>query len=100
MHYLELIKLQQGQSFVSIILNFVSPVAEEITQSSDQVEMRLISQFINGISGLLQKLVKYFNDTAILTSFVFPATVVFPVILILYLNDSDSAIVSLGSSLS
>ena len=76
-------------SFVSVILNFVFPVAVEITQFSDQVKMRLISQLINGISGVLQKLLKYFKGTAISTSFVFPAAGVFPVILILYLNDSD-----------
>ena len=35
--------------------------------------MRLISQLIKGISRVLQKLLKYFNGTAILTSFVFPA---------------------------
>ena len=29
--------------FVSVIANFVSPVAEEILQSSDQVKMKLIS---------------------------------------------------------
>ena len=61
--------------------------------------MRLISQLINDISRILQKLLKYINSTAVLTSFVFPAAGVFPVILILYLNDSDSVIVSFGSSL-
>ena len=39
-----------------------------IKQFMDQVRMRLISQLINGISRVLQKLLKYFND--ILTSFV------------------------------
>ena len=35
-HYLELIKLQlKHKVFVSVILNFVSPAAEEITPSSD-----------------------------------------------------------------
>ena len=32
--------------------------------------MRLISQLINGISRVLQKLLKYFSGTIILTSFV------------------------------
>ena len=49
------------QSFVSIILNFVAPVTEEITQSSDKVKMRIISQLINDISRVLQKLLNYSN---------------------------------------
>ena len=44
--------------------------------------MRLISQLINGISRVSQKLLKYFNGTAISTSFVLPAAGVFPVFLI------------------
>ena len=61
--------------------------------------MRLISQLINSISRVFHKLLKYFNTTTILTSFVFPVTGVFTVILILYLNDSDQVIESFGSSL-
>ena len=61
--------------------------------------MRLISQLIKGISRVLQKLLKYFNDTAILTFFVFPSAVVFPVILILELNDLELTIAAVGSSL-
>ena len=61
--------------------------------------MRLISQLISGTSRVLQILPKYFNGTAILTSFVFPAAGGFPVILILYLNYSDFATLSFGSSL-
>ena len=52
--------------------------------------MRLISQLINGISRVLQKLLKYFNGTIISTSFVLPSVGVFPVIFILDLNDSES----------
>ena len=100
MHYLELIKLPKGhKSFVSVILNFVAPVAEEIILSSDQVEKRLISQLINGISIVLQKLLKYFNGTAISTSFVSLAPGTFPVILILNLNNLDCDILSFGLSL-
>ena len=44
--------------------------------------MRLISQLIKGISRVLQKLIQYFNGTTILTTFVYPAPGVFPVILI------------------
>ena len=47
--------------------NFVFPVAEEIAQSSDLVKSRLILQLINGISKVLQKLLKYFNGTTIST---------------------------------
>ena len=43
---------------MSAILSFVSPVAEEITQSSDQIKMRLSSQLINGTSNVLQKLLE------------------------------------------
>ena len=54
--------------------------------------MRLISQSINGIPRVLQKLLKYLNATAISRSFVLPAAGVFPVILILNLNNSDCVI--------
>ena len=54
---------------------------------------------IISISRVFQKLLKYFNGTAVLTSFVFPAAGILPVILILYLNGSDSDIVLFGSSL-
>ena len=67
--------------------------------SSDQVKMRLISQLINGISRVLQKLLKCFNATAISTSFVLPAVGIFPVILTLNLNHSDCVILTFGSSL-
>ena len=39
--------------------------------------MRLVSQMINGNLRVLQKLRKYFNATAILTSFVLPSVGVF-----------------------
>ena len=84
---------------VSLILNFVYPVAEEITQAGDHVKIRLTSQLINGISRVLQKLLKYFNGTIISTSFVLPAAGVFPVIFILDLNDSDCVMLLFGSSL-
>ena len=48
--------------------------------------MRLISQLINGILRVLQKLRKYFNCTAISTSSVLPSTKAFSVILIFYFN--------------
>ena len=61
--------------------------------------MRLTSQLINGISKVLQKLLKYFNGTIISTSFVLPLFGVFPVIFILDLNDSESVKLSFGSFL-
>ena len=60
-----------------------------MTQFSDQVKSRLISQLINGISRVLQKLLNSFNGTTFSTFFVLPSAGVFPVILILDLNDSD-----------
>ena len=61
--------------------------------------MRLFSQFIIGVSRVLQKLLKYFNGTAILTLFVLSSSGGYPAILILDLNDSDSVILSFSSSL-
>ena len=57
--------------------------------------MRLTSQLINGISRVLQRLLKYFNGTATLTTFVLRGAGGFPVILILYLNHSDCVILRL-----
>ena len=57
--------------------------------------MRLTSQLINGISRVTQKLLKYFNGT----SFVLPSLGLYPVILILDLNDSESVNLSFDPSL-
>ena len=86
-------------NFVSVILSFPSPVELVITQSLDHVKIRLTSQLINGFSSVLQKLLKYFSGPIISTSFAFPSAGVFPVIFVLYLNDSDLAKLSLGISL-
>ena len=61
--------------------------------------MRLTSQLVNGISRVLQELLKYFNGTIISTSFVLPSAGVFPVIFILDLNDSEPVKLPFGSSL-
>ena len=61
--------------------------------------MKLISQLIKGISRVLQKLLKYFKIHAILSSFTLPPAGFFFVILISNLNDSDSNVLSFGSSL-
>ena len=83
---------------VSVIENFVAPVGEEITQSAYQVKIKLISKLIKGISRVLQKLIKYFNGTAILTSFVLHAAGVLPVTFVLNLNDSEFVKVAFRSS--
>ena len=49
----------------------------------------MISQLIKYISRVIQKLLKYFNGNVILTFFVLPSVVDFPVILILDLNDLE-----------
>ena len=72
-------------SFVSVIANFPLPVESVITQSLDHVGIRLSSQLINGIST---------NNS---TSFVLPASGVFPVVFTLNLNDSESSMLSLES---
>ena len=57
-----------------------------MTQVNDNVKIGLISKLIGGILRVSQKLLKYFNDTAISTSFVLPSLRVFPVISNLDLN--------------
>ena len=49
-----------------VILNVVSAIVD-ITQSLVQFNSRWILQLINGISKGLQKLLKYFSETAIFT---------------------------------
>ena len=67
-------------NFVSVILNVPAPLELVITQVDDRVENKLTSQLINGISRVLQKLLKCFNGTIISTSFSLPAAGVFLVI--------------------
>ena len=52
--------------------------------------MRLISQFISGISRVLQKLPKCFDGTAISAFFVLPSAGIFPINFFVDLNDSES----------
>ena len=51
------------------------------TQFSVYVKMRFISQFINGMPSVLQKLLKYFNGTTISASFSVSLPSNFPVML-------------------
>ena len=59
----------------------------------------MFSQLIHGISRDLQKLLQYFDGTAISTFFLLSVSGVFYVNLILDLHDSDSVILTFGSSL-
>ena len=61
--------------------------------------MKLTSQLSNGISRVLQKLLKYFNGTNISTSFILPSTGALPVIFTLDFNDLESVKLSFDSSL-
>ena len=62
---------------------------------ADQVSIRFVLQSVKGISIVLQKLLKFFNDTAISTSFAFqglfqqPAAGALSVIIASKLNDSE-----------
>ena len=58
-----------------------------LKQFADQVRIRLILQLINSISRVLQKLLRYFNSTIILTSFV-PPLPDLPTIFVLNLNEA------------
>ena len=57
-----LIPSKRGSSLVSLVALLV------ITQFSDQDKVKDISEFINGMSSVLQKLLKYFDGTTTLTS--------------------------------
>ena len=81
---------------MSVISNLPASVELVITQLDDHVKMRLTSQLINGISRVLQKLLKYLNGTIISTFFASPSLGVFPIIFILDLNDSKSVKLSFG----
>ena len=66
-------------------------VLSVISQFLDQVQFRDTSQLINDISIVLQKL-RCFNGTENLPAFVFLLLAVFPVMLVLYLKDSEFVI--------
>ena len=67
-------------------------VLSVISQFLDQVQFRDTSQLINDISIVLQKLLRCFNGTENLPAFVFLLLAVFPVMLVLYLKDSEFVI--------
>ena len=67
-----------------------------MTQVDDHIQIIVISHLVSEISRVFQKLLKYFNGTAILIFFVLPSAGALPVIFILDLNDSESAKVAFG----
>ena len=60
------------------------------THFSDYDKIRFISQLINGMSSVLQKLLKYFNGTTISASFVVLTPSNFPVMLVLQSKDFET----------
>ena len=80
-----LIAATGGSTLGSVSLIAVSVKA----QFSGHVNTRFTLQLIKGMSSVLQKLLRYFNVTENSTSFVFPSLAAFPVILVLYLKDSE-----------
>ena len=73
------------QRFVSVIGNFFAQVAEK-NNTLDLVKRRLMLKLVKRISRNLQKLLKYFDSTSILTSLLLLPTGVFPIIFTLDLN--------------
>ena len=56
-----------------ISLNFSLPVELVITQNDNHVKMKFTPQLTNGVSRVLEKLLKYFNGIIISLSFVLPS---------------------------
>ena len=73
------------KSFASVILK-VAVSAAVNPQFSIHFNESSILQLINGISNDLQKLLKYFNGTAIFTPFHVPSFPALPIRLAIYLN--------------
>ena len=97
LHCLESIKLQlEHEVLYQLLQMYLHQFI--MTQVDDQTIMRLISQLIKAISRVYQKLLKHFKDNTILTFFVLPSAGLLPV-LILDLNDLESAKEAFGSSL-
>ena len=69
------------------------------TQFIDQVNIKYTLQLTNDVSNVFEKLLRSFNGTGNSTSFVFPSLAIFPVILSLYLKDSEFVIGSIKLSL-
>ena len=72
--------------FVSVIANISTWLlikASIIKQFADQIRIRLISQLVNGISSVLQKLLKQFNGI-LLSIFCVPSFSVLPSVFVLH----------------
>ena len=80
-------ELRIKETCSSSFVIWLSRGLSNIKQFVDQVRIRLISQLINGISFVLQKLFRCFNVTIILTSFV-SSFYVLPAIFVLNLNEA------------
>ena len=85
-------------SFVSVIVNAPALVESGMLYFADQVDIKIISQLNRGHFKSYPKVTQSFNHTAISTFFVLPAAGVLPIILALNLNDSESVMLSFGSS--
>ena len=83
-----MINLLLQHKVFSLIANVAAPEELVTIQIDEHFKMRLISQLINDISRVIQKLLNCFNDTSISTSFLLSLLGVFAVIVILDLNDS------------
>ena len=60
--------------------------------------MRLTSQLISSIKRVFQKLLKYFNGTALFTYFALPSSGVFLVIFTMNLDGAGTVKIAFGSS--
>ena len=67
-----------------------------MAQFADHAKIRLNSQLINGISRVFQKLLRHFNGTAISTFPILPPAGALLATFALYLNDSESFMLSFG----
>ena len=84
-------------SVVFVILNSVTPAAQDITQFLVQRNSRGILQLIKDISNYCQKLLRYFNETAIFAFFktpLLPSAVGLPEICDFYLNNFELFVVT------
>ena len=73
-------------SFVSVILKVAHVPSLDNIHFSPHVNSSSILKFIKGISNDLQKLLRYFNGTAIFTFFIVPSAATLPIRSDLYLK--------------
>ena len=86
-------------SVVSVIGSVVRLPSSQMIWFVDQIRLSVISQFVSRISRILQKFLKYFNDTVTVT-FIEPPLPVLFIDLDFYSNDSEFVMSSSsGSSL-